>query len=150
MRKNELFESGSYPCGDASVLSSSEVLVLSNDLDPSVKFAGEPVMEDLTSSLVGLSLTADPNIPVSFSPIIPTLGAVKKLSVVSTGSGGRSAYRQSNGVIPAPRSLMGECERSTSNSALSVASYLVTQQKFRRDDLYQSNWYRESSSDRIY
>ncbi|OLY80136.1 hypothetical protein AYI68_g5773 [Smittium mucronatum] len=46
---------------DTSVSSSSEVFALVEDLYPSVNLAGEQVMEDLTSSLMGLSLNADTN-----------------------------------------------------------------------------------------
>ncbi|OLY85650.1 hypothetical protein AYI68_g153 [Smittium mucronatum] len=38
---------------------------LSDDLDPSVNLTGEPVMEDLTFSLMDLSLSADPTPPPS-------------------------------------------------------------------------------------
>ncbi|OLY78648.1 hypothetical protein AYI68_g7296 [Smittium mucronatum] len=131
MHKHELVESGAYPYGDTSVSFSSEFLALGDELDPSVNLEGEPVMEYLTSSLMGLSLIADPNPPVRFSPIIPTVGAVQTLSVVSTGSNGRSVDRRSKGVIPALRFLLDESERCTSNSALSVASSLAAQQQFR-------------------
>ncbi|OLY85766.1 hypothetical protein AYI68_g42 [Smittium mucronatum] len=156
MRNHDLVKSGVYPygfdpefeawrevadyiCSDTSVSSCSEVLKLGDDLGPSVKLAEEPVMEALTSSIIGFSLSADPNPPVRFSPSIPTMGAVKTLSVVSTGSNGRSADRRSKGVISGLKSLPGEGERCTNNSALSVASSLATQQQFRSEDLYQSN-----------
>ncbi|OLY80254.1 hypothetical protein AYI68_g5652 [Smittium mucronatum] len=166
MRNHELVESGAYPYwfapeveawhevtedreGDISVQSSSEVFALGEDLDPSVNLAGEAVMEDLVSSLMGLSLSADPNSPVRLSPIIPTVGAVQKLSVVSTGSKRRSVDGWSKGVILAQRSLLGEGDRYTSNNVLSVASPSATQQQFRSEDLYQSNFYRESASENI-
>ncbi|OLY82437.1 hypothetical protein AYI68_g3444 [Smittium mucronatum] len=108
MRNIELFDSRAYPNGfaleveawrevandrgrDTSVSSSSEVFELGEDLDPSVNLAGEAGLEDITSFLMGLSLSADPNLQVRFSPIIPTVGTAKKLNVVSTGSNGRSA-----------------------------------------------------------
>ncbi|OLY83611.1 hypothetical protein AYI68_g2248 [Smittium mucronatum] len=51
-------------------------------------------MEELVSSLMGLSLNSGPNPPIRFSPVIPTVGAVQTLSVVSTGSNGRSVDRR--------------------------------------------------------
>ncbi|OLY84701.1 hypothetical protein AYI68_g1126 [Smittium mucronatum] len=132
---------------EASTSVSMYALELSGDLDPSVDLAGEPVMEELVSSLLGLSLSSGPNPPVRFSPVIPTVVAVQTLSVFSTGSNGRSADRWSKGVIPALKSLLGEGEEDASNSALGVASPLAVQQQFRSEDLYQSNWYRESASD---
>ncbi|OLY84968.1 hypothetical protein AYI68_g856 [Smittium mucronatum] len=148
MRNHELVESGAYPYGfapevdawrvvaedrnsEALASISIEALELSGDLDPSVNLAGKPVMEDLVSSLLRLSLSSSTNPPVRFSPIIPTVGAVKTLSVVSTGSNGRSVDRWSKEAIPALRSL------------------LAIQQQFRSKDLYQSNWYMESASDTI-
>ncbi|OLY80429.1 hypothetical protein AYI68_g5476 [Smittium mucronatum] len=65
----------------------------------------------------------------------------------STGRNGRSVDRRSKGVIPALRSLLGEGEECASNSVLGVASPLAVQQQFRSEDMYQSNWYRESASD---
>ncbi|OLY79020.1 hypothetical protein AYI68_g6922 [Smittium mucronatum] len=166
MLNHELVESGAYPYGflmevrilrevaddrgsDTSVSSSSEVLALGDNLDPSINLVGDAVMEDLMSYLMGLSLSADPNPPVRFSPIIHSVGAVKTLKVISTGSNGLRMDRRSKGVVPALRSLVGEGERCDSNSALSVASSLATQQQFRSEDLYQSNWYRESASETI-
>ncbi|OLY83502.1 hypothetical protein AYI68_g2354 [Smittium mucronatum] len=128
MRNNESDESGAYPYGisteveawtevaddidsDTLVSSSSEVLALGDDLDPSINLAGESVMEDLTSSLMGLSLSADPKSPGATGEV--WIGGVRD------------------------------------NIALSVASSLATQQQFRSEDLYQSNWYRESNSDII-
>ncbi|OLY84793.1 hypothetical protein AYI68_g1033 [Smittium mucronatum] len=153
MRNHELFESGAYPYGFApeveawlEVANDRE----SDDLDQSVKLAGEAAMEDLMSSLMVLSLSADPNPPVRFSPIIPTVGAVQKLSVVSTGSNCRSVDRWSKGVIPDLKSLLGEGDRCTSDSVLSVASPLATQQQFQSEDLYQYKWYRESAYDTMY
>ncbi|OLY83331.1 hypothetical protein AYI68_g2533 [Smittium mucronatum] len=167
MRDHELVESGAYPYGfapevdawrevaedrdsEASASVSMDALELSGDLEPSVDLAGEPVLEELVSSLLGLSLGPGPNSPVRFSPIIPTVGAVQTLIVISTGSNGRSADRWSTGVITALKSLLGEGKECASNSALGVASPLAVQQQFRGDDLYQSNWYRESASDNVF
>ncbi|OLY79167.1 hypothetical protein AYI68_g6771 [Smittium mucronatum] len=164
MRNHELVESGAYPYGfapevdawldaaedrdsEVSASISIEALELSGDLDPSADLAGKPVMEDILSSLLGLSLSSGPIPPVRFWPIIPTLGAVQTLSFVSTGSNGRSVDRRSKGAIPALSSLLGEGEESTSNRFLSVASPLAAQKQFRSEDVYQSNWYRESASD---
>ncbi|OLY85117.1 hypothetical protein AYI68_g697 [Smittium mucronatum] len=144
MRNHELVRSGAYPYGfapevyswrevaedrdsDASASISIEALGLSGDLDTSVNLAGEPVMEYLLSSLLGLSLSSGPNPPVRFSPIIPTMGALKILSVVSTGSNGGSVDRRSKEVIPALGSLLGEGKLCTSNSLLDVASSLARQ-----------------------
>ncbi|OLY82343.1 hypothetical protein AYI68_g3535 [Smittium mucronatum] len=164
MRNHELVESGAYPYGfapevdawrevaedsDSEGSVSMKALELSGDLYPSVDLAGEPVMEELVSPLLELSLDPGPNPPVRFSPIIPTNGAVKTLSVVSTGSNGRSADRLSKGVIPALKSLPGEGKECASNSVLGVDSPLAVKQQFRSEDLYQSNWYRESASDTI-
>ncbi|OLY84812.1 hypothetical protein AYI68_g1019 [Smittium mucronatum] len=163
-RDIELVESGGYPYGcapkvdawrevaedrdsEASASISTEALELSEDLDPSVNLAVERVMEELVSSLLGLSLSSDPNPPVSFSPIIPTLGVVQTLSVVSTGSNGRSVDRRSKRAIPALKSLMGDGEECTSDSMFKVASPLAAQQQFRSEDLYQSNWYSNFASD---
>ncbi|OLY83610.1 hypothetical protein AYI68_g2247 [Smittium mucronatum] len=107
-------------------------------------------MEELVSSLMGLSLNSGPNPPIRFSPVIPTVGAVQTLSVVSTGSNGRSVDRRSKGVIPALKSLLGEGEGYTSDSMLVVASPSATQQQVRSEDLYQSNWYGKSASDTTY
>ncbi|OLY82354.1 hypothetical protein AYI68_g3527 [Smittium mucronatum] len=107
-------------------------------------------MEDLVSSLLGLSLNSDPNPLVKFSPIIPTVGAVQTLGVFSTGSNGQSVDRWRKGVIPALKSLLGEGEGCPSNSMSKVASPLAAQQQFRSEDLYQSNWYGNSASDDIY
>ncbi|OLY85212.1 hypothetical protein AYI68_g605 [Smittium mucronatum] len=140
-------KSGAYPYGfvqevdawrevaedrdsEASASVSTDALELSDDLDP--------------------SFSSGPNPPVRFSPIIPTVGAVQTLSVVSTGSNGRSADRWSNVVIPALNSLMSEGEEDDSNSTLGVSSPLAVQQQFRSEDLYQSNWYRESASDSMF
>ncbi|OLY85746.1 hypothetical protein AYI68_g56 [Smittium mucronatum] len=134
-RDHELFESGGYSNeiapevyawrevaedrdSEASASISMEALELSGDLDPSVNLAGEPVM---------------------LSPVIPTVGAVKTLSVFSTGSNGRSVDRRSKGVVPAIKSLLGEGEGHTSDSMLVVASPLAKTQQFRSEDLYQSN-----------
>ncbi|OLY78807.1 hypothetical protein AYI68_g7137, partial [Smittium mucronatum] len=76
MRNHELVESGTAPYGFAPG---------GEDLDPSVNLAGEAVMEDIISTLMGLSLSVVPNLHVRFSPIIPTAGAAQTLSVVSTG-----------------------------------------------------------------
>ncbi|OLY80541.1 hypothetical protein AYI68_g5361 [Smittium mucronatum] len=51
------------------------------------------------------------------------------------------------GVIPALKSLLVEGEDYTSDSMLVVASSFATQQQFRSDDLYQSNWYGKLASD---
>ncbi|OLY82602.1 hypothetical protein AYI68_g3279 [Smittium mucronatum] len=149
MRNHELVESGAYPYGfapevdawrevaedrDSEASASMEALELSGDLDPSVDLSGEQVMEELVSSLLGLSLGSGTNPPAS---------------VVGTGSNGRSADRWSKGVISALRSLLGEGEEYASNSVLVVASTLAVQQQFRSEDLYQSNWYRESASENI-
>ncbi|OLY77816.1 hypothetical protein AYI68_g8148 [Smittium mucronatum] len=104
-RDHELVESGGYSDefvpevdawrevaddrdSEASASISIEALELSEDLDSSVNLAGEPVMEELVSSLMGLSLNSGPNPSVRFSSVIPTLVAVQTLSVVSTGSNG--------------------------------------------------------------
>ncbi|OLY80137.1 hypothetical protein AYI68_g5772 [Smittium mucronatum] len=72
---NELDESGAYPYGfdlevdawrkvaedrdsEASASITIEALKLSGDLDPSVNLEGEAVMEELVSSLLGLSLSS--------------------------------------------------------------------------------------------
>ncbi|OLY81148.1 hypothetical protein AYI68_g4749 [Smittium mucronatum] len=165
-RDNELVESGGYSYGfspevnvwrevaedrysEASASISISALKLSEDLDPSVNLAGEPVMEELVSSLLELSLSSDPKTPVRFSPIIPTKGAVQTLSVVTTGSNGQSVDRRSKGVIPALNSLLGGGEECTRDSIFGVAPPLTAQQQFRSEDLYQSNWYRNSASDRM-
>ncbi|OLY81715.1 hypothetical protein AYI68_g4177 [Smittium mucronatum] len=166
MRNHELVESGAYPYGfdpdvdawrevakyrdsEVSASISIQALELSGDSDPSVNLAGGPVMEDIVSSLLGPSLGSSPNPPVRFWPIFSTVGAVQTLSVISTGSSGRSLDRRSKGAIPALRSLLREGEECTSNSVLKVASPLAAQKQFRSEDLYQSNWYRESASDNI-
>ncbi|OLY85167.1 hypothetical protein AYI68_g646 [Smittium mucronatum] len=149
-RNHELVESGGYPYGIApevdcwrelaedrdSEASSSiftEALNLSEDLEPSVNLTGEPVMEDIVSSLLGISLSSDPN------PL-----------VVSTGSNGRIVDRRSKGEIPALKSLLGGGKGCTSDSIFDFAPPLAAQQQFRIEDLYQSNWYRNSASDNIY
>ncbi|OLY82154.1 hypothetical protein AYI68_g3725 [Smittium mucronatum] len=73
---------------DTLVSKSSEFPALEDDLFSSVKLAGETVMEDILSSLIGLSLNSGPNSWVSLSPIIPTVAAVQILSVVSTVKNG--------------------------------------------------------------
>ncbi|OLY79457.1 hypothetical protein AYI68_g6474 [Smittium mucronatum] len=95
-RNHELVESGAYTYGfspevdawrevaeyrdsESSTSISIEALKLGEDFDPSVKLAGEPVMEDLVSSLLGLLLSSGPKPPVRFSPIIPTVGALQHL-----------------------------------------------------------------------
>ncbi|OLY79354.1 hypothetical protein AYI68_g6579 [Smittium mucronatum] len=164
MRNHELVESGAYTYGvipkvvalrglaayrdsDVSASISIDALELSKDLDPSVNLSGEPVMDKLVSSLPVLSLISGPNPPVRFMPVISNVGAVQKLSVVGTGSNGGSVDRWSKGAIPALKSLLGEEVECTSNSALSFASYLAAKKQFKRDELYQSNWYREYASD---
>ncbi|OLY84004.1 hypothetical protein AYI68_g1843 [Smittium mucronatum] len=126
---------------DVSVSVSIDAFEHSGDLDPSVDLIGEPVIEYLISSLLGLSLSSGPNPSVRFSPIIPTVGAVQTLIVFSTGSNGRSVDRRSKGLIPTLNYLLGEGVECTSNIAFSVASPLATLQPFRREDLYESNWY---------
>ncbi|OLY78683.1 hypothetical protein AYI68_g7261 [Smittium mucronatum] len=167
MRNYELVESGAYPYrfapevdawrevaedrgSEASASISIEALELREDLDPSVKLTGEPFIQDLVSSLLGLSLISGPNPPVRFSPIIPTMGAVQTVSDVSTGGNGRSVNMWIKGAIPALKSLLGEDEECTSNSILGVSTPLTAQQQFRSEDLYQSNWYREPASYSIY
>ncbi|OLY82432.1 hypothetical protein AYI68_g3449, partial [Smittium mucronatum] len=147
-RDHELVESSAYPYGFSpevnawievaedrdSELSASiyiEALELGEDLDSPANLAGEPDMEDLVSSLLGLSLSSIPNPTVSFSSIIPTLGALKTLSIVSTGRNGRSVDRRSKGVLPALSSLLGEGEKCTSDNVLGVATPLAAQQQFR-------------------
>ncbi|OLY79535.1 hypothetical protein AYI68_g6393 [Smittium mucronatum] len=83
-------------------------------------------MEYLVSSLLGLSLSSGPNSPIRFSLIIPIVGAVQTFSVFSTRSNGLSEYRRSKGEISALRSMLGEGDGCVNNSALSVASSLVT------------------------
>ncbi|OLY77831.1 hypothetical protein AYI68_g8139 [Smittium mucronatum] len=163
-RDHELFESGGYSYGfapevetwrevaedrdsEASASISISALEISEDLGPSVNLAGEPIIEELVSSLLELSSNSDPNPPVRFSPVILTGGAVKTLSVVSTGSNRRSVDRRSKGVIPALKSLLSGGEGYTSDSIFDVAPPLAAQQQFRSEDLYQSNWYRNSASD---
>ncbi|OLY80327.1 hypothetical protein AYI68_g5580 [Smittium mucronatum] len=164
MRNHEFVESGVYPYGfatkveswievaedgesDALASSSIEALVISGDLDPSVDLAGKPVLEDIVSSLLGLTLGSGHSPPVRFSTIIPAVGAVQTLIVVGTGSKGRSVDRRSKGEIPDLKSLKGEGTEWASHSALSFASTLTAQQQFRSDDLYLTNWYKESASD---
>ncbi|OLY78804.1 hypothetical protein AYI68_g7140, partial [Smittium mucronatum] len=48
---------------EASASISISALELSEDLEPSVNLAGEPIMEELVSSLLELSLNSDPNPP---------------------------------------------------------------------------------------
>ncbi|OLY80805.1 hypothetical protein AYI68_g5094 [Smittium mucronatum] len=90
-----------------SVSISSKTPALGDDLDPSINLVGEPVMENLVSFLLEISIISGPRSRVRFSPIIPTMEAIKKLSVVSTGSNWRSVDRLSKGEIPALRSLLG-------------------------------------------
>ncbi|OLY85674.1 hypothetical protein AYI68_g131 [Smittium mucronatum] len=87
--------------------------------------------------------------PVRFSPIIPTVGAVQTLSVVSTGSNGRIVDRGSNGAIPALKSLLCEGEEYSSISLIEFASPLAAKQQFRSEGLYQFNWNSESNSENI-
>ncbi|OLY85539.1 hypothetical protein AYI68_g268 [Smittium mucronatum] len=80
MRKYDLIKSGAYTYvfspevdawrevaedGDSDVLTSIsiEAFELIKDLEPSVELAGEPVMEDLVSYLLGLSLSSGPKPP---------------------------------------------------------------------------------------
>ncbi|OLY79143.1 hypothetical protein AYI68_g6796, partial [Smittium mucronatum] len=75
---HELFESGGYSYvfapdvdawrevaedrdSEASASISISALKISEDLDPSVNLAGEPMMEELVSSLLEPSLNFDPN-----------------------------------------------------------------------------------------
>ncbi|OLY80543.1 hypothetical protein AYI68_g5357 [Smittium mucronatum] len=148
MHNHELFESVAYPYGfapdvyawrevskyrdsDVSASISIEAIELSEDLDQFVNLAGETVIEELVTSLLGLSLSPRPNTPVRLSPVIPTLGALKTLSVTSTGRNCGSVDRRSKGAIPVLNYLLGEGAECASNSALSVASPLATQQQFR-------------------
>ncbi|OLY82961.1 hypothetical protein AYI68_g2909, partial [Smittium mucronatum] len=79
-RDHELVESGGYPYGfapevdawrevaedrdiEASALIFISALELSEYLDPSVNLAGEPIMEELVSSLLEISLNSDPDPP---------------------------------------------------------------------------------------
>ncbi|OLY81904.1 hypothetical protein AYI68_g3988 [Smittium mucronatum] len=163
MRNHELVESSAYPYGfapkvdawreiaegrdtDVSVSLSIEVLELSEDLEPSVNLAGEPVMEDLVSPFLRLSLSFSSNPPVRFLPDIPTVRAVKTLSVVSTGRNERSMNRRSNGATSVLKSLLGEGDECASNSALGFAFLSTKKQQFRSDDLYHFCWYRGTTS----
>ncbi|OLY82653.1 hypothetical protein AYI68_g3220 [Smittium mucronatum] len=101
------------------------------------------------TSLPRISLNSGPKPQARFSPIIPTVGAVQTLSVVSTGSNKRSLDMRGKGAIPSLRYLLGEGEEYTSDSVLEIASPLAAQQQFPREDLYQSNWYRESASENM-
>ncbi|OLY84976.1 hypothetical protein AYI68_g851 [Smittium mucronatum] len=165
-RNHDLVESGAYPyCftpeveawrevaedrdSEVSASISIEALEVIKDLDPSVNLAGELFMEDLVSSLLLLSLSSGHSPPLRFSPIIPTVGAVQTLSFDNAGSNEKSVDRWCKGAIPALKSLLGEGEECTSDSVLGVASSLAAQQQFRTDNLYQSLWYRESSSEAI-
>ncbi|OLY80592.1 hypothetical protein AYI68_g5305 [Smittium mucronatum] len=113
---HELVESRTYPYGfspeveawrevvedrdsDASKYFYIEVHALDYDTDPSVNLAEEPVVEDLISFLLGLSLSSGPKPLVRLSLIILTSVAVKNLTVFITGSGGRSVDRWSKGAI---------------------------------------------------
>ncbi|OLY82710.1 hypothetical protein AYI68_g3161 [Smittium mucronatum] len=123
-RDHELVESGAYPYGFVPEVDAWREVAENRD-------TGEPVMEDIVSSLLGLSLNSDP------SP------HGKALAYYSY----RGGYRWSKGVIPALKSLLSEGERDTSNSMSNVASPLAAQQQSRSKDLYQSNWYGNSASD---
>ncbi|OLY84706.1 hypothetical protein AYI68_g1121 [Smittium mucronatum] len=93
---HELVESGYYPYGFAPEMDSWRVVAecrdseasasiyieafeLSEDLNPSINLAGEPVVEDLVSSLLGLSLSSGRNPPVDFSPTFLPWGLYKHL-----------------------------------------------------------------------
>ncbi|OLY84363.1 hypothetical protein AYI68_g1474 [Smittium mucronatum] len=138
MRNHELIESSAYTYGfapevdawgevaedrdsEASVSIYIEALELSGDLEPSVNLSGEPVMEYLVSSLLGLSLGSGPHRQVRFSPIIPTMGAVQTLSDDTTGSNGRIVDRRSKGATPVLKSLLDEGEEYASDILLEVA-----------------------------
>ncbi|OLY82617.1 hypothetical protein AYI68_g3258 [Smittium mucronatum] len=107
-------------------------------------------MEDLMSSLLGLSLSSGPNPPVRFLTSIPTVGAVHSLSAVSTGSDCRSLNRLIKEAIPSLSSLFGEGDKRTSKSTLNFESPLDIQKQFGSKDLYHFNWYRKSASDNAY
>ncbi|OLY79820.1 hypothetical protein AYI68_g6099 [Smittium mucronatum] len=141
----EFVKSGYYPYGFSQKIS-IEALELSEGLNTSIKFVGEPVTKDLVSSLLGLSLSFDPTSSVRFSQIITTVWAVQTLSFVSTGSKRRSVDSLSKGAITALRSLLGERVKSTSNSTPRVASSLAIKQHSRSEGFYQNNWYREFAS----
>ncbi|OLY78642.1 hypothetical protein AYI68_g7304 [Smittium mucronatum] len=94
--------------GDVSKSISIETLNLSEDLDPSLDLAGETVMEDLVSFLLGLFNSSVLKPLVRFSPIISTMGSEQTLSVVSTRSNVRSVDRGSKGAIPVLKYLLGE------------------------------------------
>ncbi|OLY77597.1 hypothetical protein AYI68_g8362 [Smittium mucronatum] len=113
-RKHEFVESAEDRDSEALASISIEALKLSEDLEQSVKLAGEPVM---------------------FSPIIPTVEAVQTLSVVSTWSNGQSVGRLSKGVIPALSHLLGGGEDYTSDSMLDIALPIAAQQQLRSEDL---------------
>ncbi|OLY82589.1 hypothetical protein AYI68_g3288 [Smittium mucronatum] len=164
MHKHELSESCAYPYGfdpevdswqevaedrdsDVLVSISVEALGLSKYLNQSVDLAGELIIEDFVSSLLGFSLSSGSNSLVRLSPIISTVGYVQTLNVVSTGSNRRSLDRWSKEAMLEIKSLLGEGVEFTSNSALRVASPLSTQKQFRSEDLYQYNWYRKSASE---
>ncbi|OLY77665.1 hypothetical protein AYI68_g3470 [Smittium mucronatum] len=104
-------------------------------------------MEDLVFSLLRLLLSSGPSTPVNFSHLIPTAGAVQKLSVIRAGSSGRTMDMGSRRVIPALRSLLIEGDGCASKSELSIASSLFAQQNLKKEYLCLSIWYRVSASD---
>ncbi|OLY79844.1 hypothetical protein AYI68_g6074 [Smittium mucronatum] len=61
-RDHELFESGGYSYWFAPEVDAWREVAEDRD-NPSVNLAGEPVMEELVSSLLELSLSSDPNPP---------------------------------------------------------------------------------------
>ncbi|OLY84036.1 hypothetical protein AYI68_g1808 [Smittium mucronatum] len=65
----------------ASASVSMDALELSGDLDPSVDLVGEPVMEELVSSLLELSLNSDPNPPGAMGEV--WIGGVRDDSIFS-------------------------------------------------------------------
>ncbi|OLY77940.1 hypothetical protein AYI68_g8022, partial [Smittium mucronatum] len=92
MRNHELVESVEGRDSDISASITIEALELSVDLDPSVDLTGEPSIKDLVSFLLGLSLSSGTKTPVIFWHIIPTVGSVHTLSVVSSGRKGQNIY----------------------------------------------------------
>ncbi|OLY79040.1 hypothetical protein AYI68_g6901 [Smittium mucronatum] len=105
MRNHELVESGAYPYrfspefddwrqvakdSDSDVSASISIypLNLSEKLEPSVNLERKTVMDDLVSSLLGLSLIFGPNPQVRFLLIIPTMGAFKHLVLSIQGAKG--------------------------------------------------------------
>ncbi|OLY82854.1 hypothetical protein AYI68_g3017 [Smittium mucronatum] len=133
MRNHELLEFGAYPYGYASEVDAWREVAEDCDRYTFVSISSQV-------SVLGDDL--DSYINLTKEPVTEDLeSSLLELSI------SLCPYPQKvPRLLLLPLQLV-ETDDCTSNSSLSVASFLAARQQFRAEDLYQYNWYREFSSE---